>query len=663
MRAFALESASPSSCSIRARLWVWPHALREHDEMPRLWLVLADGRVLALRLAHVPFGDDAVLAPLAAALLPDVRGLRWELQDPATFGWVQVLYAAPVVPPLDAHHAGFVLRPDFQRFVAALDGEVLGLLARLERQPHLSAITRRDGQTPHPLPRPFFASVRNYNRLVTLPAELSKRRLQALERFPALVAPIVLTAHRAPNCFGGKRHAWRDADPTVEAAIDAGHDLTGALAARYGVSRGLVRHPINSEFWVAPDPDIRRAYLSLLEDLPDNQRPTLAEFERWQVYLANYFGLIGQDEAHAPTITPGVHRGAFGRGWSFTWETAARRFGDLHPALADCRDFLEAVRRDVATRLGRRRAPSVARLAQGWLACHGLLGLLSASARWHRLRPAVGNDAVPMGLKVPAVLGEVQEGGDTARELLTPEALIEEAQVMHHCVDTYWPKCVEGDRVFALHLESGERATAHYRSILLPEVAHDTAYRLAQLRGSCNREVSARMWAWAEAVQARLNVRERKAQRLAARQARGRIEAAARQWHLSRRDPRAAIDAKSQRQVAAVLDWLGLALPARDLVLCDCIAGYAYHAGPRVQDKLRVGDALALVREPRNPHDPLAIRIDWEGLTLGYVPRERNAELAARIDAGECFTCTISAIDRDAEDWRRVEFAVMAAQA
>ena len=43
--------------------------------------------------------------------------------------------------------------------------------------------------------------------------------------------------------------------------------------------------------------------------------------------------------------------------------------------------------------------------------------------------------------------------------------------------------------------------------------------------------------------------------------------------------------------------------------------------------------SFALVREPDNPHDPNAIRVELAGLYLGYVPRHIAKDLAPQMDA------------------------------
>ena len=51
------------------------------------------------------------------------------------------------------------------------------------------------------------------------------------------------------------------------------------------------------------------------------------------------------------------------------------------------------------------------------------------------------------------------------------------------------------------------------------------------------------------------------------------------------------------------------------------VAGYRYHQGPDHEAALRVGQPLALVREPHNPHDARAIAL-YEG--LGFVTHETD---------------------------------------
>jgi hypothetical protein len=42
-----------------------------------------------------------------------------------------------------------------------------------------------------------------------------------------------------------------------------------------------------------------------------------------------------------------------------------------------------------------------------------------------------------------------------------------------------------------------------------------------------------------------------------------------------------------------------------------------------------------LVREPDNPHDANAMRVEWRGRKLGYLPRAENRAVAAAMDNGD----------------------------
>lgn len=44
--------------------------------------------------------------------------------------------------------------------------------------------------------------------------------------------------------------------------------------------------------------------------------------------------------------------------------------------------------------------------------------------------------------------------------------------------------------------------------------------------------------------------------------------------------------------------------------------------------------SFRLVREPENPHDPNAIRVEVAGKYLGHIPKDNAKELAPQMDAG-----------------------------
>lgn len=110
---------------------------------------------------------------------------------------------------------------------------------------------------------------------------------------------------------------------------------------------------------------------------------------------------------------------------------------------------------------------------------------------------------------------------------------------------------------------------------------------------------------------------------------------------------------------------LGLALASsadaesiRILVQSSPLAGSQYHALARVWPQLRAGDRLTLTREPDNRHDRNAVRVDWNGQPIGYVPRAENRAVARALDAGEPLEARVARLRDDPNPWRRVEFAV-----
>lgn len=89
------------------------------------------------------------------------------------------------------------------------------------------------------------------------------------------------------------------------------------------------------------------------------------------------------------------------------------------------------------------------------------------------------------------------------------------------------------------------------------------------------------------------------------------------------------------------------------------VAGFRYHHGPEVLELLCADDLLDLRREPENPFDPKAVRIEWFGVHLGYVPRSRHS-ISGLMDRGIPIVARIRAVNREGETWEavRVELCV-----
>ena len=96
----------------------------------------------------------------------------------------------------------------------------------------------------------------------------------------------------------------------------------------------------------------------------------------------------------------------------------------------------------------------------------------------------------------------------------------------------------------------------------------------------------------------------------------------------------------------------------RILVQSSPVAGFQFHEGKRVWNQLKVGDALALVRESDNAHDARAVRVEWEGHLLGYVPRAENDAVARQLDRGNKLEARIVRLTKHRDPWKRIEFEV-----
>ena len=97
---------------------------------------------------------------------------------------------------------------------------------------------------------------------------------------------------------------------------------------------------------------------------------------------------------------------------------------------------------------------------------------------------------------------------------------------------------------------------------------------------------------------------------------------------------------------------------ARIVVQSSPLAGFRHYEAPYLWAEVRLGDELALVREPDNPHDRNAVRVQWRGHKLGYVPRAENEAVARQLDRGTRLIARISRIQHTRAPNRRIEFEI-----
>ncbi len=114
--------------------------------------------------------------------------------------------------------------------------------------------------------------------------------------------------------------------------------------------------------------------------------------------------------------------------------------------------------------------------------------------------------------------------------------------------------------------------------------------------------------------------------------------------------------------ILSAIAWSSYALAvevqSQILVQASPLAGFQYYDGKSVWADLREGDTLLLVREPANAYDSNAVRVEWHGHKLGYVPRRDNAAVARMLDHAAPLNAKITRLLKTRNPWQRLLFEV-----
>lgn len=107
----------------------------------------------------------------------------------------------------------------------------------------------------------------------------------------------------------------------------------------------------------------------------------------------------------------------------------------------------------------------------------------------------------------------------------------------------------------------------------------------------------------------------------------------------------------------------GLVLPQpyeRDIFLFDIYVAGTTHIEniEAIGSTLHEGDKLVFYREPDNPHDPQAIRIETiKGEKNGYVPQQDNVIFSRLMDAGKALFGKVTSKEMRRK-WLRIEVKI-----
>jgi hypothetical protein len=99
----------------------------------------------------------------------------------------------------------------------------------------------------------------------------------------------------------------------------------------------------------------------------------------------------------------------------------------------------------------------------------------------------------------------------------------------------------------------------------------------------------------------------------------------------------------------------------RLLVQSSPLAGFRYYAAEARWQEMKEGQALTLVREPENVHDRNAVRVEWRGEKLGYLPRRENKAVATAMDTGDKIDAKIAKLREHPDPWQRMLIDVFVA--
>lgn len=97
---------------------------------------------------------------------------------------------------------------------------------------------------------------------------------------------------------------------------------------------------------------------------------------------------------------------------------------------------------------------------------------------------------------------------------------------------------------------------------------------------------------------------------------------------------------------------------ARIVVQHAPLAGFVYYDGQAIWERMKKGDRLTLVREAANPHDTNAVRLEWQGHMLGYVPRKDNTDIARQMDHGARVEARVTELSRFANGRHRISYEI-----
>ena len=113
---------------------------------------------------------------------------------------------------------------------------------------------------------------------------------------------------------------------------------------------------------------------------------------------------------------------------------------------------------------------------------------------------------------------------------------------------------------------------------------------------------------------------------------------------------------------ALLLPWALKGRPAhkaKKITLLDsAVAGFQHYNGDVIWGRMKTGDHLHLVREPKNPFDYDAVEVYRGRDKIGYLPRTHNSAIAQMMDRGMMIRSKIQRLNKNNVSRERVGITV-----
>ena len=88
------------------------------------------------------------------------------------------------------------------------------------------------------------------------------------------------------------------------------------------------------------------------------------------------------------------------------------------------------------------------------------------------------------------------------------------------------------------------------------------------------------------------------------------------------------------------------------------VAGVQFHELDSIIGLLEEGDTLELITEPTNKYDSNAVRIEWGGTMIGYVPKKHSTAVSAMLEISNDVVCEIISLIPSNQPWERIRVLI-----